>query len=61
MTKSLTNRIYLKGLLFGFRVGEDRSVEEALDEFAKIVIDLENIEVKVADEDQVVLCLEPSS
>ena len=44
MTKSLTNRIYLKAKFFGFKMQEDKSLDENLDEFNKIVIDLENME-----------------
>ncbi|XP_065874841.1 uncharacterized protein [Euphorbia lathyris] len=45
MTKTLTNRVYLKGKLFGFKMNEDKPVEEYLDDFSKIIIDLENIEL----------------
>lgn len=30
MTKRLTNQVYLKEKLFGFRMGDERSVEEAI-------------------------------
>lgn len=35
MSKILTNRMYLKGILFGFRMIEDKCSEDWLDEFAK--------------------------
>lgn len=57
MTKPLTNQIYLKGLMFGFRMNEDKHVDESLDDFSKIVMDLENIGVKVEEEDQAIIIL----
>ena len=57
MTKSLSNRILLKGRLYGFKIQEDKSLSEGLDEFNKIILDLENIEVKIDDKDQAVLLL----
>ena len=38
MTKSLMNRIYLKVKLFGFKMQEDKNLDENLDEFNKLVI-----------------------
>ena len=57
MTKSLTNKIYLKTKLFWFKMQEDKSLEENLDEFNKVVIDLENIGEKIDDENQAVILL----
>jgi len=57
MTKSLSNRIHLKGRLFGFKIAEDKPISDSLDEFNRIVIDLENIDVKIDDEDQAVMIL----
>ncbi|CAM8959845.1 unnamed protein product [Rhodiola kirilowii] len=63
MTKTLTNRIYLKRKLFGFKMDSSKSIEEHLDDFSKIIIDLENIEEKIADGDQAIMILNslPSS
>lgn len=57
MKKSLSRRIYLKGMLFGFKIQEDKPIEDYLDEFNRIVIDLANIGVDTPDEDQVILIL----
>ena len=57
MTKSLANRLYLKQALYSFKMQEDRSVEEQVDEFNKLILDLENIDVTVEDEDQALLLL----
>ena len=63
MTKSLTNRLYLKQRLFTFHMKEGMSISNHLNEFTKIVIDLKNISVKVDDEDQafILLCSLPPS
>ncbi|KAK9080130.1 hypothetical protein SSX86_001805 [Deinandra increscens subsp. villosa] len=57
MTKSLSNRLYLKKRLYTFQIHPGKSLIEACDEFNKIVLDLENIEIKVDDEDQAILLL----
>ena len=51
MTKSLTNRLYLKERLFGFKVQEGQSLDDNIDDFNKIIFDLKNIGVKMEDED----------
>ena len=57
MTKNLTSRIYLKGKLYGFKIQEDKSMDDNLDEFNKIIIDLKNIGIKIEDEDQAMIIL----
>ena len=63
MTKSLTNRLYLKQRLYTFRMREGTPVKDHLDELNKIIMDLKNIDVKIDDEDQalIVLCSLPTS
>ncbi|CAM8912019.1 unnamed protein product [Rhodiola kirilowii] len=51
MTKSLTNKVYLKAL------SGDKDLDESLDEFSKIILDLENLEIKIDDEDQAIMIL----
>lgn len=61
MTKNLTNRVYLEGKLFSFRLDECKPLEGFLDDFLKIIIDLENIEVIIDNEDHGYIDIECSS
>ncbi|GJV64786.1 retrovirus-related pol polyprotein from transposon TNT 1-94 [Tanacetum coccineum] len=44
MRKSLANKLYLKKKLYTFYMSSGRKISEHIDEFNKIVLDLENIE-----------------
>ena len=57
MTKSLTNRLHLKQKLFTFRFFDSRSIGEQLEEFAKCIDDLENIDEVIKDEDKALMLL----
>ena len=57
MTKSLANRLHLKQKLYTFKMSTGSSIEDHLDEFNKIILDLENIKIKIKDEDQALLLL----
>ncbi|KAI4330702.1 hypothetical protein MLD38_028962 [Melastoma candidum] len=61
--KSLTNRLYLKQRLYALRMTESASVKEHVDNFNRIVLDLQGVDVKIDDEDQalILLCSLPSS
>ena len=48
--KSVTNRLLLKSRLYDFRLQEGKPMKLHLDEFYSIIIDLQNIDVKVDDE-----------
>ena len=50
MMKLLINQIYLKVKLFGFKMQEDKILDDNLDEFNNIIIEFENIGVKIYDE-----------
>ena len=50
MIKLLINQIYLKVKLFGFKMQEDKILDDNLDEFNNIIIEFENIGVKIYDE-----------
>ena len=52
MLKSLSNKIYLKEQLFGFRMDPSKNLEENLNEFKKITVSLANIDEKISDENQ---------
>ena len=57
MVKSLSNKIYLKEQLFGFKMDPSKSLEENLDEFKKTIISLANIYEKISDENQAIIIL----
>ena len=63
MTKSLTNRLYLKKRMYTLQMQEGKPIKDHLDELNKIILDLKNIDVKIDDEDQAILllCSLPSS
>ena len=49
MAKSVTNRLLLKSRLYDLRLEEGKPLKPQLDEFYSIVMDLQNIEVKLDD------------
>lgn len=51
MTKSLVNRLYLKQVLYSSKIEEEKPMDEQMDEFNKLILDLENIDVSIEDED----------
>lgn len=55
--KALPNRIYLKEFLFYFKKDENMPVEDFLDEFNALVLDLENLNIKLDEEDKVEIIL----
>ena len=57
MTKSLANKLRLKERLFTLCMSEGTPVQSHLDEFNFIIIDLENLDVKIDDEDKAVLII----
>ena len=50
MGKSVTNRLLLKSRLYGLRLEEGKPLISYLDEFYSIVMDLQNIDVKLDEE-----------
>jgi len=63
MTKSLTNKLYLKQRLFTLRMKEGTPIKDHLDKLNKILMDLKNIDVRIDEEDQalILLCSLPPS
>ena len=57
MTKSLANKLRLKERHFTLRMSEGNPIQSHLDEFNSIIIDLENLDVKIDDEDKAVLLM----
>lgn len=55
MTNLLINRLYLKQDLYSSKMSEDKVLTKHLNMFNKLILDLENIKVKIDDEDQVLL------
>ena len=57
MVNSLSNKIYLKEQLFGFKMDPSKNLEENLDKFKKITVSLANIDEKISDENQAIIIL----
>ncbi|TYK20957.1 Retrovirus-related Pol polyprotein from transposon TNT 1-94 [Cucumis melo var. makuwa] len=57
LTKFLLNKLYLKEKFFGYKMDQSKGLEENLDEFQKIVVDLNNIGGEMSDENQAVIIL----
>ncbi|WZZ71194.1 hypothetical protein YC2023_082564 [Brassica napus] len=55
--KSLPNRIYLKKQFSCYKMEEDKSIEENVDVFLKLIADLESLKVTITDEDQAIQLL----
>lgn len=57
MTMSLSSRLYLKAKFFTFKMSEGQKLQEHIDDFNKLYLDLENIEVKYDDKDKALVLL----
>lgn len=57
MTKTLSNRLYLKAKFFTFKMQEGQKLNNHTDEFNKLCLDLENIDINYDEEDKVPLVL----
>ncbi|TXG61365.1 hypothetical protein EZV62_012728 [Acer yangbiense] len=59
LTKSLTNKIYLKERLFSFKMDASKCLGQNLDEFKKMIIELANAGVyeKLSDENEAIILL----
>lgn len=45
MEKSLHNHLYLMQILYAYMIVDDKSIQDQLDDFTKIIDDLDNIDV----------------
>ncbi|KAL5555285.1 hypothetical protein UlMin_037521 [Ulmus minor] len=57
MTKNLSNKLYLKAKFFTWKMTEGRDLQDHIDDFNKLVMDLENIGVKYENEDKALVLL----
>lgn len=57
MTKSLANGLHMKQKLYSFKIADEKNISEKIDDFIKIMDDLENIEVKLEEEDKALILL----
>src|SRR3954469_16360636 len=57
MTKSLSNKLYVKKQLYGLRMAEGAPILQHLNDFNKIVSDLLALEVKMEEEDKALILL----
>lgn len=57
MARSLPNRIYLKQRLYAYKMSDGMSIEENVNDFFKLISDLENVKVVVPEEDQAIVLL----
>ncbi|GJR41830.1 zinc finger, CCHC-type containing protein [Tanacetum coccineum] len=57
MTKSLANRLYLKKKLYTYYMSPGTKLGDHIDEFNKLILDLENIDIEIEDEDQALMLL----
>ena len=57
MTKSLSSRLFLKAKFFTFKMQEGPKLLSHIDEFNKLCLDLENIDMNYDDEDKAFVLL----
>ena len=57
MTKSLSNKLYLKKQLYGLRIKEETAVLEHLNFFNKVISKLLAVDVKIDEEDKALILL----
>ncbi|KAH1249995.1 Retrovirus-related Pol polyprotein from transposon TNT 1-94 [Glycine max] len=62
-TKLVANRLFLKQQLYFFKMTEERMLSDQIDDINKILDDIENLDVKMEDEDKALMLLHglPSS
>ncbi|KAL8556099.1 hypothetical protein ACS0TY_003781 [Phlomoides rotata] len=56
-TKSVSNKLYVKQKLLDFRMSKDKNLSEQLDTFNRYIDDLEDLDVKLEDDDKALMLL----
>ncbi|KAL8523558.1 hypothetical protein ACS0TY_013505 [Phlomoides rotata] len=56
-TKSVSNKLYVKQKLLDFRMSDGKDLNEQLDTFNKYIDDLEDLDVKMDDDDKTLMLL----
>jgi len=54
MAKYLVNHLYLKQALCSFKMHNEHPIDKQLDEFNKLILNLQDIDVEIKDEDHTV-------
>ena len=57
MSKSLTNKLYLKQRLYGLKMVEGSDLSQHINAFNQIISDLKRVDVKFEDEDKALMLL----
>ena len=57
LTKSIESHLQLKSKLYGFQLKKGVSIDEHMNNYTKLVIDLVNMDVKIEEEDKVLILL----
>jgi hypothetical protein len=57
MSKSLTNKLYLKQRLYGLKMAEGSNLSQHINMFNQIIDDLKKVDVKFEDEDEALMLL----
>ncbi|KAL9427116.1 hypothetical protein AB3S75_033833 [Citrus x aurantiifolia] len=57
LKKSLAKRLYMKRKLYTFSMKEETAMKDHLDEFNKLILDLENVNANLEDEDRALILL----
>lgn len=57
LTKALPNQNYLQRKFYSFNIDESKSFDDNIDEFTKLVSNLENLEIEIEKEDQAIFLL----
>lgn len=57
MIKSLSSRLHLKAKFYTWKIKDSRDIQGHIDDFNKLIVDLENIGVEYEDEDKALVLL----